>query len=231
MSKKLRPWFFLSAGLIVLTVAFYTLQMPNKSGRVFAQEDAPVESSPSASSLEDLVKPRVMGDPTAPIRLEEFASLSCSHCADFHLKTLPEIKKNYIDTGKAYLVFNDFPLNASALHGSMTARCVPEARYFDFIKLLFEKQADWAFKENFGQILGQYASLLGLGKDAYESCLKNEELQKGLIANVSAAQEKWKISSTPSFVINDSDVVSGAQAYKTFEEKFEAILKSQNIAE
>ncbi len=264
MSKKLRPWLFTLAGLIVLSVGFYMLQMRDNGGIVQAQDgsqasqmapaageeeqaETPVETPaetqaepqteaqataavPSAD-LEKMLKPRIMGDQTAPIRIEEFASLSCTHCADFHEKTLPEIKKNYIDTGKAYIVFNDFPLNASALYGSMAARCVPEARYFDFIKLLFEKQKDWAFQENFAQILGQYTSLLGLGKDEYEACLNNEALQKGLIANVTAAQEKWKISSTPSFVINDNDVVSGAQAYKTFEEKFEAILKAKNTPE
>ena len=259
MSKKLRPWLFTLAGLIVLSVGFYMLQMRDNGGIVQAQDGtqasqmAPAageeeqaepqietqaepqtqtQATPAApADLEKMLEPRILGDQTAPIRIEEFASLSCTHCADFHLKTLPEIKKNYIETGKAYIVFNDFPLNASALYGSMAARCVPEARYFDFIKLLFEKQKDWAFQENFAQILGQYASLLGLGKDEYEACLNNEALQKGLIANVTAAQEKWKISSTPSFVINDNDVISGAQAYKTFEEKFEAILKAKNTPE
>ena len=52
------------------------------------------EPLPTAQALED----RVMGDPNAPVTLVEYASLACHHCADFHKKTLPQIKERFIDT-------------------------------------------------------------------------------------------------------------------------------------
>lgn len=67
-----------------------------------------------------------LGDENAPVVIEEYASLSCNHCASFHKDTFPKLKEEYIDTGKVYFIYNDFPLNASALDGAMVARCMPE---------------------------------------------------------------------------------------------------------
>ena len=74
----------------------------------------------------------VIGDENAPITIIEYASLSCSHCANFHINTLPELKKEFVDTGKAKIVFRDFPFNYPALLGSMVLRCVPEDIRFQY---------------------------------------------------------------------------------------------------
>ncbi len=182
---------------------------------------------PHNFNLQKALELRTMGNPEAPIKITEFASLSCSHCAHFSNTILPDIEKEYIDTGKASLTFYDYPLNAPALHGAMTARCIPESRYFDFIKLLFEKQEDWAFKPNYMQILGQYASLLGLGKSDFEACVNDKELQDAMVARVKEAQDEWKVNSTPTFVINGSEIISGAQSFKTFQAAFEKILSEK----
>ena len=68
----------------------------------------------------------VIGDESAPITIIEYASLSCSHCADFHTNTLETLKEEYIDSGKVRFVFRDFPFNYPALLGSMVLRCIPE---------------------------------------------------------------------------------------------------------
>ena len=57
----------------------------------------------------------MIGDESAPITIIEYASMSCSHCADFHTNTLPELKKEYIDTGIVRMVFRDYPFNYPAL--------------------------------------------------------------------------------------------------------------------
>ena len=68
----------------------------------------------------------IIGDENAPITIIEYASLSCSHCADFHIKRLPNLIEEFVDTGKAKIVFRDFPFNYPALLGSMVLKCVPE---------------------------------------------------------------------------------------------------------
>ena len=87
---------------------------------------------------------RVMGKADAPITIIEYASLTCPHCAYFANNTLPELKKQYLDTGKAKLVFRDFPLDEHAARASQMAECMgSDERYFAMIEILFASQATW----------------------------------------------------------------------------------------
>ena len=70
---------------------------------------------------------RVLGDPEAPVTILEYSSLTCPHCASFHTQTLPQVKEEWIDTGKAKLVYRHFPLDRLALYAAMTASCLPMA--------------------------------------------------------------------------------------------------------
>ena len=74
-----------------------------------------------------------IGEENAPITIIEYASMSCSHCADFHNDTLAELKKEFIDTGKVKFIFRDFPFNYPALAGSMILRCVPDEVRYDYM--------------------------------------------------------------------------------------------------
>ena len=71
---------------------------------------------------------RILGQPKAPIELIEYASLTCPHCAKFHNGPWVKIKKEYVDTGKAKLIYRDFPTDQLALAASMIARCAPKTR-------------------------------------------------------------------------------------------------------
>ena len=73
----------------------------------------------SKSILEITEDDFFIGDVNAPITIIEYASLSCSHCANFHMNTLPKLVEQYVDTGKVKFVFRDFPFNYPALMGSM----------------------------------------------------------------------------------------------------------------
>jgi len=84
---------------------------------------------------------RILGNPEAPITIVEYASLTCPHCAHFANDVLPEIKKAWIDTGKAKLVLRDFPLDEPALRAAMIARCAPPDRYYAFADTFFAGQA------------------------------------------------------------------------------------------
>ncbi len=73
-----------------------------------------------AGPLEDIV----LGDPDADTIIVEYASMTCPHCAHFYKEVFPELKKKYIDTGKARFIFREFPLDGLAVAASMLARCV-----------------------------------------------------------------------------------------------------------
>ncbi len=94
-----------------------------------------------------------LGDPNAPNVVIEYASMTCSHCAAFHAETWPAFKEKYIDTGKVYFIFREYPLDALATAAFMLARCGPKERYFPLVDLMFDRQGEWAFTENPKQAL------------------------------------------------------------------------------
>jgi protein-disulfide isomerase len=146
---------------------------------------------------------RVMGQERTPIVIEEFISLTCPHCADFYLNTLPEIEKRYVKTGKVRIILRDYPLDAVSLKAATLARCMPADEYYPFIHILYENQMKWATSMNPDKILVQYARLGGLDADRAQSCLNDPTLQSAVIAERSAATDQYNVQSTPTFVFNN----------------------------
>lgn len=159
---------------------------------------------------------RILGNTSAPIRIAEHASFSCVHCAHFHKETFALVKKNYIDTGKAYLVFSDFPLDQGALTATMLSRCLPQDKYWAFVSMLFEKQEDWAHSADYLTYLKNAAIENGLTAGQVEACLASKELQEGIQNRMKGVAQQWNINSTPSFVINNKTTHAGAIPYADF---------------
>ncbi len=145
----------------------------------------------------------VYGDSKAPVTIVEYASLSCSHCADFHTKQLPELRKNYLDTGKAKLVLRQFPLNAPALKGAQLVSCAGTDEQIKFIKVLFEMQSDWAFNEKYMESLKQIAAVGGISGEKFDACMNDKAFEDALIAKSQEASEKLGIQGTPAFFLGD----------------------------
>ena len=187
-------------------------------------------SSDTAFDLNAAKRERILGDTSAPIKITEHSSFTCGHCGSFHKGTFDQLKANYIDTGKAYLVFSDFPLNAPALHASMAARCISEDRYFDFVEELFKNQEDWAYESNYLTLLQERAAKYGLDEDSFDACIQNEDLQEALTNRIRAVQQQWEVRSTPSFVINNQAVIAGALPYEQFEKALQDALAEINAS-
>lgn len=169
---------------------------------------------------ETMMADRVMGKPDAPVTIVEYASLTCPHCATFHKDTLPRLKAEWLDTGKAKLVFRDFPLDGVALRAAMLARCMPEDRYFPVLDILFKSKENWAHARDPLAALGGIGRLSGLSQEAVDACFRNEALQKAILAKAFEAQQQQKIESTPTFVVG-TETIRGAVPY----EEFDRVLK------
>jgi protein-disulfide isomerase len=170
------------------------------------------EPLPTAEALKD----RTMGDPSAPATIIEYASLACHHCADFHAKTLPAIKERFIDTGKAKLIFRDYPFDGPAFAAAMVARCAPPPRYFQFVSVLFENQTLWSHSPNPRQALARIAKLGGMTQDDFDACVDNRSLYEGLRQRQIEAEERYGIRSTPTFVVGGT-VIVGNRPFEEFE--------------
>jgi protein-disulfide isomerase len=183
---------------------------------------APVSAAPV--TVQEAMSERVLGKADAPITIIEFASLTCPHCKDFHLNTLPKLKASYIDTGKVKLVYRDFPLDGRALLASMVARCAPKDRYFAFIEALFRGQDTWARAQDPIQTLGQMARVGGTSQADFDACIKNEALFDAIKKDALDAQKQYNVESTPTFIINGKKM-DGAHSFESFETALKPLLK------
>ena len=167
----------------------------------------------------------IIGDENAPITIIEYASLSCSHCADFHINTLPELMREFVDTGKAKIVFRDFPLNYPALLGSMVLRCVPEDIRYQYSNALYKLQSKWAVRENAKTTQELYKIMQsgGMTKEEFNQCIKNVDLENEILQGVISAQREFDIKSTPSFIINGI-LLEGNKPIKDFRQIINKIL-------
>jgi len=167
----------------------------------------------------------VIGNIEAPITIIEYASMSCSHCASFHNDTLPELKKEYIDTGKVKFVFRDFPYNFPALLGSMVMRCIPDDVRYNYMNALYKLQKQWVLNENVKTTQELYKIMQsgGMKKEDFDACLNNKDLENKIIQEIIDAQEELQIKNTPSFLIN-GNLVAGNKSIKEFRQIIDKIL-------
>ena len=163
---------------------------------------------------------RVMGKADAPITIVEYASATCSHCADFHAGTFVQLKKDYIDTGKVRFIFREFPFDDLALASFMLARCAPEDKYFPMLDVIFEKQQQWT-RNNPREELLKIAKLAGFTEESFDKCLKNEKVAKGIYDIRETAAKQFGVNSTPSFFVNGKFLAGNAPIDK-FKELIDA---------
>lgn len=188
----------------------------------------PLPALAQSVSTEKLLEPgplaeMTVGDPGAPVTVVEYASATCGHCANFHKRTLPALKEKYVETGKVYFVFREFPLDALAAAAFMLARCVPEDAYFDFVDLLFEKQRDWAYTDKPVDALFSIAKQGGLTRADFDKCLSNQELLDGVNFVRQRAEQEFGVRSTPTFFVN-GQLVAGDKTLEEMEALFEPYL-------
>ena len=166
-----------------------------------------------------------IGDSEAPITIIEYASMSCSHCADFHNDTLGDLKSEFIDSGKVRFVFRDFPFNYPALAGSMMMRCVPNDVRYDYMNALYKLQKSWVNRDHSKTREELYKIMQsgGMKKEDFDLCLSDINLENDLLEGVMNAQREFNIRSTPSFIVNGV-LYSGNKNIKEFRQIIDKIL-------
>lgn len=160
---------------------------------------------------------RSVGKPDAKVTVNEYFSLTCTHCAAFSMETMPKVHKELIDAGTVRWVYHDYPLDQVALQAAMVARYLPVDRYEPFVNALFATQNTWAFNRGAQptEQLWKTAALAGMSRPTFDKAIGDTGLRDWIIRNQQADTEKWKIDSTPSFVINGQKY-AGEMGYDAF---------------
>jgi len=230
---------------VVILVWFFNKPEPsnsvnNNTGNI-ANNNVPVQQQPRVDQPSGIVKVSIDDDPAfgsknAPLTLIEFSDFQCPFCRLFWRDTLPQITKEYIDTGKLKFVYRDFPLSShpAAEPSAQAAECADDqGKFLAMHDKIFQEQA----KQGQGTVqftsqdIKTWASQIGLNTLKFNQCLDSgkyaDEVEKDL-ADGSAAG----IEGTPGFFIGKSDssgvingtLISGAQPFSAFKAVIDQIL-------
>jgi protein-disulfide isomerase len=144
-----------------------------------------------------------LGNPKAPVRVVEYLSLTCPHCAHFNETVYPAFKAKYVDTGKVYYTVRELltaPAQVAAA-GFLLARCNGGTRYFTIVDQVFKSQPRWQ-QGQIKPIFLEIAKANGVTEEQFNACLTDEKAQAALEARIQYAIETDKVTGTPTFFIN-----------------------------
>ncbi len=217
---------FLIAAVVIGggAIAFGMMAQPDDQVTANATSDtktdeSEVKVSEAVSTDGFLNRDMVVGDKDAPIEIIEYAAISCSHCAHFHADILPKLKKKYLDTGKAKLVYRNFIFdNPFDAYASALTRCVSEEKFFPTVKTFFDYQNVWFKGEEMMKIFekdGREAAInfaksevmktgkmAGITNEEAKKCMTDNKVLNYLLTLRAHAVEKYKITGTPTIIVN-----------------------------
>lgn len=183
----------------------------------------------AALPLKALAEP-VMGDipmgaENAPVTVIEYASFTCPHCAAFHQDTWPQVKAEYVETGKVRFILREVYFDRYGLWASMVARCGGEKAFYPLAEAFLIKQNVWTKvpEEQIGQEIARIGRLNGLSSQQLDACLSDQDYAKALIEQYQQNAAQHEVSSTPTFIIN-GEKHAGNMPFEQFAQLIEAEL-------
>jgi protein-disulfide isomerase len=179
----------------------------------------------TTATTEVAVKDFSLGSPDAKVKMVEYASFTCPHCANFHETVFPQLKADYIDTGKVHFTLREVYFDRYGLWAALIARCGGEMKYYGIHDMLFAKQAEWAASDDPMKVvenlktIGRAAGLDDAGMDA---CLNDTANAEALIKQFQTNFEADGVEGTPTLFINGTK--HGNMAYEDLKAIIEAEL-------
>lgn len=145
-------------------------------------------------------------DPEPKIVIKVFSSLTCPHCADFHLNVLPKLLEKYVLNEKVLIKLMDFPLDLSGLKAAQIQKCLPLEAQKSYLDEIYKTQPQWTTAKTLKELelnIEKITSKIGLqGKD-FQDCLKNKKNEDAVLQSRIKAQSKYEIDATPTLIINE----------------------------
>lgn len=141
----------------------------------------------------------------APVKITEYLSFTCPHCAHFHADVYPKLKADYIDTGKVRLEYREVYFDRYGLWAAMMARCGGEMRYFGITDIVFDSQSEWAASDDPNVVMENLKKIgrtAGMDDATLEACMKDAAMADALYQHFDTNFKKDGVEGTPTFFIN-----------------------------
>jgi len=158
----------------------------------------------SFTSESDQLKNITEGSKNAKIEILVYESLTCPHCAEFHKKIYPNLKKNFIDKGLVKIEFKNFPLDIAGLNASKIAHCKNDGGS-EILHFLFYNQNTWTKGETIDEINFNLKEIINKEKFGidFTKCINNKKIEDHILEGRIEAVKKFEINSTPTLIINN----------------------------
>jgi protein-disulfide isomerase len=175
----------------------------------------------------------VLGSPTAPIEVTEFADFECPGCGQYSTITEPDVRTRLVNTGKIRVRFIDYPLpmHKNTWSASLAAACAnDQSKFWEMHDAIFANQDRWNGEATSSPrpVLADLAKGLGLDMSKYNACMDADTHRAKIQAHLRIAEQR-QIQQTPTFVIGGK-VIPGALPYDSFKKYVDEAAKSAPAA-
>ena len=180
-------------------------------------------SSINASNSNE-IKRIVIGNKNAKISIIAYESLTCSHCANFHIDVLPDLKKEYIDTGLAKIEFRHFPLDVAAFNASKIAQCKNDGES-NILNSLYLNQSKWVKGKTIEEVnesLKRFLVSEGIKVD-FDKCTTDKSIEDFVLNDRIEGVKKFNVNATPTIIINDKKFEKSLN-YKNLKKSLEKLI-------
>ena len=233
----MKKWRWLAIGLILVLVLLFAGTEAYLSYTP-ADHVAPPPVAEAISGQEA----HTMGNPKAKVVMIEYAALTCPTCAFVAVTVMPEFKKRYIDTGKVFYVYRLFAIDPADGRAEKIARCLPKDRYFDFVDMLYHRQAEWgpeqmgehgpafvdaAYQPKTDAGLLKMARFASLDPQQAQSCMSSTALDGALNAVQMDGVNRYQVSGTPTIIINGQPFGAVPQSVNDLAQVIDPILEGK----
>lgn len=175
----------------------------------FAQTTTTTEA-PAAPAAPAAIDPATIqdygiGQMDAKVKIVEYLSFTCPHCAAFHSDVYPQLKADYIDTGKVRLEYHEVYFDRYGLWAAMMARCGGEMRYMGITDMIYDQQKEWAASDDPNAVvenLKKIGRTAGMDDKTLDACMKDAPMAEALVKHFEANMAADKVEGTPTFIIN-----------------------------
>ncbi len=164
-----------------------------------------------------------LGNPDAPVTLIEYASPTCPHCAAFHNNVYPQLKTDYIDTGKVRFILRPFIRNPIDAAIFMLAEASGETNYHNVISTFFRTQSSWGISQTPRDAIFEVAQQLGFNQESFNAALTNQALYTGMEAQREQALNEFGLQGTPTFYVNGK-TLTGDKTYEQLSAEIDALV-------
>ena len=168
---------------------------------VLGQETTTEAEAPAVPEVKDFT----LGNPDAPVKIVEYASFTCPHCAHFAETVFKPLKADYIDTGKVHFTLREVYFDRYGLWAAMMARCGGDLKYFPITDILFGTQSEWAATDDPTVAVANIRTIglsAGMTAEQLDACMQDAATAEALVKRFEENMKADGVDGTPTLFIN-----------------------------